>query len=216
MVSIKARRDVRFRFYLPFSQCLLGVNTFLHRFANQYLSLPQVKVKPHYFPIWNSRCCSKLSCFSRSTSNICEWALKQVPRNSQVQRNVSRKRWKGKRALREPLWRSIVLHILSISLLLMISSQRRTDCGMRNISDLIFIWLLPARIKNFFCFDEIKKCESGPAGLPWLQFQLPNIIFGRCSEWIIRIIKRRNNLAQSMLGRESSRRVIARVKRGNK
>lgn len=159
MVSIKARRDVRFRFYLPFSQCLLGVNTFLHRFANQYLSLPQVKVKPHYFPIWNSRCCSKLSCFSRSTSNICEWALKQVPRNSQVQRNVSRKRWKGKRALREPLWRSIVLHILSISLLLMISSQRRTDCGMRNISDLIFIWLLPARI-IFFFFDEIKKMRA--------------------------------------------------------
>lgn len=51
MVSIKARRDVRFRFYLPFSQCLLRVNTFLHRFANQYLSLPQVKVKQHYFPI---------------------------------------------------------------------------------------------------------------------------------------------------------------------
>lgn len=114
-------------------------------------SLPQVKVKQHYFPIWNSRC-SKLSCFS--PSNICEWALKQVPRNNQVRRNVSRKRWKGKRALRDPLWRSIVLHILSISLL-MISSQ--TDCGMRNISDLIFI-LLPALTgkKQFVCFDEIK------------------------------------------------------------
>lgn len=186
MVSIKARRDVRFRFYLPFSQCLLRVNTFLHRFANQYLSLPQVKVKQHYFPIWNSRCCSKLSCFS--PSNICEWALKQVPRNNQVRRNVSRKRWKGKRALREPLWRSIVLHILSIllPLLLMISSQRRTDCGMRNISDLIFI-LLPAQKICLFWRD--KKCEPGP-GIPWLQFQLPNF-FERCSEWIICIIKRR-------------------------
>lgn len=128
---------------------------------------------------------------SLSASNICEWALKQVPRNNQVRRNVSRKRWKGKRALRDPLWRSIVLHILSIALLLMISSQRRTDCGMRNISDLIFMRLLPAHeAKSFSALTRDKKCEPGrPAAS--LQFQLPNIIFGRCFEWIIRIIERR-------------------------
>lgn len=50
MVSIKARRDVRFRFYLPFSQCLLGVNTFLHRFANQYLRCRKWKSSNIIFP----------------------------------------------------------------------------------------------------------------------------------------------------------------------